>query len=86
MISYHPTTLAYIYDPNDSNTPQYLREGIQAILDNPEAEKSVKIISSVKLWKVAERNGGVNALLRYFRFALEQELQRSIRLIPSRPR
>ena len=26
--------LAYIYDPNDSNTPQYLREGIQAILDS----------------------------------------------------
>lgn len=52
--------LAYIYDPNNSNTPDYLREGINSILNNPDAEKSVKDYIRNSFGKVAERNGGVN--------------------------
>ena len=52
--------LAYVYDPNSSATPDYIREGINSILNNPDAEKSVKDYSRKSFGKVAERNGGVN--------------------------
>lgn len=52
--------LAFIYDPKDPATPEYLRDGIQAILDNPDAEKGVKDYINENLGKVAERNGGIN--------------------------
>ena len=52
--------LAYIYDPNDPATPAYLRDGINAILSNPDAEQSVKDYLRKSFGKVAERNGGVN--------------------------
>ena len=67
--------LAYIYDPNDSNTPQYLREGIQAILDNPEAEKSVKDYIRKNYGKVAERNGGVNGFYGTFDLRLNKNFK-----------
>lgn len=52
--------LAYIYDPNDAATPDYLRDGINAILNNPDAEQSVKNYLRKSFGQVAERNGGVN--------------------------
>ena len=52
--------LAYVYDPNSSATPDYIREGINSILNNPDAEKSVKDYIRKSFGKVAERNGGVN--------------------------
>lgn len=52
--------LAYIYDPNDPTTPQYLRDGINDILNNPEVEQSTKDYIRKSFGKVAERNGGVN--------------------------
>ena len=52
--------LAYIYDPNDTNTPQYLRDGINDILNNPDVEQSTKDYIRKSFGKVAERNGGVN--------------------------
>lgn len=52
--------LAYIYDPNDANTPAYLRDGINSILNNPDVEKSMKDYIRKSFGKVAERNGGVN--------------------------
>lgn len=52
--------LAYIYDPNDARTPQYLKEGILDILNNPDVEKSTKDYIRKSFGKVAERNGGVN--------------------------
>lgn len=58
--------LAYIYDPNDAATPDYLRTGIQAILDNPEAEESVKKYIRKSIGKVAERNGGINGFYGTF--------------------
>lgn len=58
--------LAYVYDPNNPNTPEYLRKGIQAILDNPEAKHSVKDYINKNLGKIAERNGGVNGFYGVF--------------------
>ena len=52
--------LPFIYDVNNPNTPEYLRNGIQAILDNPDAEASVKKYLRDNMGKMAERNGGVN--------------------------
>lgn len=58
--------LAYVYDPDDANTPQYLRDGINAILDNPEVSNSTKKYIRKSFGKVAERNGGVNGFYGVF--------------------
>ncbi len=52
--------LAYIYDINDPATPDNIREGLQAILDNPDAEESLKEYIRESSGKIAERNGGEN--------------------------
>ncbi|AMR31570.1 TonB-dependent receptor [Mucilaginibacter sp. PAMC 26640] len=52
--------LAFIYDPNAAGTPQYLKDGINAILNNPKVEKSMKTYITKSFGKIAERNGGVN--------------------------
>jgi len=71
--------LAYIYDPNNPNTPEYLRTGIQAILDNPQAEQSVKDYIRKNLGRIAERNGGVNGFYGVF----DLRLAKSFRLYKS---
>jgi hypothetical protein len=58
--------LPYIYDPNSSATPEYIRTGIKAILDNPNAEESIKTFIRENTGKVAERNGGVNGFYGVF--------------------
>lgn len=52
--------LAFVYDATKGNTPEYIRTGIQAILDNPDAENSIKDYIRSNTGKVAERNGGIN--------------------------
>lgn len=52
--------LAYVYDPNNPNTPQYLKDGINAILNNPNVENSMKDYIRNSFGKIAERNGGEN--------------------------
>jgi hypothetical protein len=52
--------LAFVYDPNSGETPQYLREGINTILNNPTVENSAKDYIRNSFGKIAERNGGVN--------------------------
>lgn len=52
--------LAYMYDPNAAKTPQYLKDGINAILNNPNVEESAKSYIRKNSGKIAERNGGVN--------------------------
>lgn len=52
--------LAFVYDPNRAETPQYLRDGINAILANPNVENSAKDYIRNSFGKIAERNGGVN--------------------------
>jgi hypothetical protein len=52
--------LAYIYDPNSASTPQYLKDGINAVLNNPKVEPGMKDYIKKSFGKIAERNGGEN--------------------------
>lgn len=65
--------LPYIYDVNNPNTPEYLRKGIQGILDNPDAEASVKKYLRDNMGKIAERNGGVNGFYGVFDLRLAKK-------------
>ncbi len=65
--------LPYIYDINNPNTPQYLRDGIQSILSNPDAEQSVKDYINKNMGKIAERNGGVNGFYGVFDLRLAKK-------------
>ena len=58
--------LAYIYDPNAASTPQYIKDGINAILNNPKVEQSAKNYIVKSFGKIAERNGGVNPFYGVF--------------------
>src|SRR5690606_33753402 len=52
--------LAFIFDPNDAANSQAMRDGIQGILDNPEADQRFKDYLSGRLGQLAERNGVAN--------------------------
>lgn len=67
--------LAYIYDPNDAATPQYLREGIQTILANPDVEQSTKEYIRRNVGRVAERNGGINGFYGTFDLRLSKRFK-----------
>lgn len=58
--------LAYIYDPTNPEVPEHLRTGIQTILDNPDAEESVKEYIRRNMGQIAERNGGINGFYGSF--------------------
>lgn len=49
--------LAFIFDPNNTNNSAAIREGIQGILDNPDADKRFKDYLNGHLGQIAERNG-----------------------------
>lgn len=67
--------LAYIYNPNSAETPEYLRKGIQAILDNPEAEQSIKDYITRDMGKMSERNGGINGFYGVFDLRLAKRFK-----------
>ncbi len=52
--------LAYLFDSKNAGTPQEVRDGLQAILDNPNASQSIKDYILKYQGGIAERNGGVN--------------------------
>jgi len=58
--------LAFIFDRNNSSVPQNVRDGLQAILDNPLASQSLKDYILKYSGKMAERNGGVNSFYGVF--------------------
>ncbi len=65
--------LAYIYDPNSPETPQNVRDGINAILNNPDAEQSIKDYIMRDMGKIAERNGGINGFYGVFDLRLAKK-------------
>lgn len=67
--------LAYVYDPNSKSTPEYLRKGIQSILENPKVEKSMKDYIRKSFGKVAERNGGINGFYGTFDLRLSKKIK-----------
>ncbi|MBE7177850.1 MAG: TonB-dependent receptor [Mucilaginibacter polytrichastri] len=52
--------LAFVFDRNNTATPEAIRNGLQAILDNPEASPSLKNYITKYSGNLAERNGGIN--------------------------
>lgn len=52
--------LAFIFDSKNAGTPQEVRDGLQAILDNPNASQSIKDYILKYQGGFAERNGGIN--------------------------
>jgi hypothetical protein len=52
--------LPYVFDINNPNVPQAIRNGIKGILDNPNASESMKDYIRESMGKIAERNGGEN--------------------------
>ncbi len=52
--------LAYVFDRNNTNVPDRVRNGLQALLDNPLASQSIKDYILKYEGTFAERNGGIN--------------------------
>ncbi|MRG44476.1 TonB-dependent receptor [Chitinophaga sp. SYP-B3965] len=52
--------LAYIFDRNNTAVPQNVRDGLNAILNNPAASESIKDYIRKYSGQLAERNGGIN--------------------------
>lgn len=67
--------LAYVYNPYDAATPEYLKEAIMGILENPNAEESVKEYIRSSFGQIAERNGGVNGFYGTFDLRLAKKFK-----------
>ncbi|MES2447019.1 MAG: carboxypeptidase-like regulatory domain-containing protein [Bacteroidota bacterium] len=52
--------LAYVFDRSNTNVPDRVRNGLQALLDNPLASQSLKDYILKYEGAIAERNGGIN--------------------------
>ncbi|MGB3852591.1 MAG: carboxypeptidase regulatory-like domain-containing protein [Tunicatimonas sp.] len=52
--------LAFVYDPNDPNTPEGIRDGILGILEDPNTSPSTKDYLRDNFGRIADRNAGVN--------------------------
>ncbi|TDH28726.1 TonB-dependent receptor [Segetibacter sp. 3557_3] len=66
--------LAYIYDPKNPSTPKYIADGINAILDNPDVEQSLKDYITRSFGEIAERNGGINGFFGTFDLRLAKKV------------
>ncbi|KAA6436979.1 TonB-dependent receptor [Dyadobacter flavalbus] len=58
--------LAFIFDRNNPSVPENVRNGLQAIMDNPKASQSVKDYINEYSGKMAARNGGINRFYGIF--------------------
>ena len=58
--------LAYIFDLKSGETSQDIKNGLQAILDNPNASESMKDYIRKYSGKIAERNAGINGFYGFF--------------------
>lgn len=52
--------LAFVFDRNNPNVATNVRNGLQAILDNPLASQSLKDYINKYSGQIAQRNGGIN--------------------------
>jgi hypothetical protein len=69
--------LAFVFDPKNPTTPSAVGKGIQALLDNPDTDQSIKNYLTSSLGKIAERNGGINP----FYTTVDLRLTKSIRTL-----
>ncbi len=52
--------LAFIFDSKSTSVPQSVKNGLTAILNNPDASESIKDYINKYSGKIADRNGGIN--------------------------
>ncbi|PQJ71814.1 TonB-dependent receptor [Polaribacter butkevichii] len=52
--------IAYIFDPSDANTPQYIKDSYNEVLNDPETSEGFKEYLKESFGSFAERNGGKN--------------------------
>ena len=52
--------LAFVFDPENSTTPQNIKDGINGLLSNPDIDNRFKDYLKASFGKVAKRNGGIN--------------------------
>ncbi|MGB5821864.1 MAG: carboxypeptidase regulatory-like domain-containing protein [Saonia sp.] len=64
--------MAYIFDPNDPNTPQAIIDGYNEVLNDPETPEGFKDYLRESFGGFAERNGGKNP----FRVNIDLRLQK----------
>ena len=68
--------IAYVFDPNNPNTPQNIIDGYNEILNNPETPDGFKKYLRESFGSFAERNGGKNP----FRALVDLRLQKSFKI------
>ncbi|MFN3801752.1 hypothetical protein [Belliella pelovolcani] len=68
--------LAFVFDPNDPNTPENIRDGYNAILNDPNTAESAKKYLRESFGKIAERNGGENPMF----YNLDLRLLKNIKI------
>jgi hypothetical protein len=71
--------LAFVFDPNDANVPQPMRDGIQGLLNNDNVTESIKTYIRENIGKVATRNGGVNP----FYYTIDLRLTKDFKVFKS---
>lgn len=71
--------LAFVFDPNDPATPENVRDGINAILNDPNTAESTKKYLRESFGKIAERNGGENP----FFYTIDLRLLKTIKTFKS---
>ena len=67
--------LAFIFDRNKSNVPQSVKDGLTAILNNPNASQSIKDYINKYSGKIAERNGGINDFYGLFDLRISKKFK-----------
>lgn len=67
--------LAYIFDNKGSGTAQNVKDGLNTILNNPEASKSIKNYITKYAGGMAERNGGVNGFYGTFDLRISKKFR-----------
>jgi hypothetical protein len=65
--------LAFIFDPSNPAVPENVRNGINAILANPDAGESIKDYIRKNYGQVSERNGGENAFFGFLDLRLAKK-------------
>lgn len=67
--------LAFIFDNNNPSVPQSVKNGLTAILNNPDASESIKNYINKYSGKIAGRNGGINNFYGVFDLRISKKIR-----------
>jgi hypothetical protein len=65
--------LAYVFDVNNTSVPKSVRDGLTAILNNPDASPAFKDYLTKSMGQIAKRNGGINDFYGIFDLRLSKK-------------